>query len=74
MRSIAYSSRHIYGLPHVLPVLAGRCLDRRIADRPSFERQVAAWVARRNTHNVKAVRHFTTADARVKLKSLYPAL
>jgi hypothetical protein len=28
----------------------------------------------RNKNNAKAVWHFTTADARVKLKSLYPAL
>jgi len=35
---------------------------------------VDAWRVRRNTHNAKANWHFTTADARVKLKSLYPAL
>jgi len=57
-----------------LGVLSSQCLSRRIADRASLEREVAAWVARRNTHNVKADWHFTAADARVKLKSLYPAL
>ena len=57
-----------------LAVLSGQCLDRRIADRPVLEREVAAWVERRNTHNAKASWRFTTADARVKLKSLYPAL
>jgi len=57
-----------------LAVLGRQCLARRIADRASLEREVAAWVARRNTHNVKAEWHFTAADARVKLKSLYPAL
>jgi len=57
-----------------LGVLASQCLDRRIADRATLEREVSAWVARRNTHNAKANWHFTTADARVKLKSLYPAL
>ena len=36
--------------------------------------EVAAWCKHRNTHNAKANWHFTTADARVKLKSLYPAL
>jgi len=35
---------------------------------------VDAWRMRRNTHNAKANWHFTSADARVKLKSLYPAL
>ena len=57
-----------------LAVLSGQCLDRRIADRPILEREVAAWVERRNTHNAKANWRFTTADARIKLKSLYPAL
>ena len=36
--------------------------------------EAAAWGSRRNTHNAKATWHFTSADARVKLKSLYPAL
>ena len=57
-----------------LAVLSGQCLDRRIPDRPMLEREVAAWTLRRNTHNAKANWHFTTADARIKLKSLYPAL
>jgi hypothetical protein len=35
---------------------------------------VDAWRTRRNTHNAKANWRLTTADARVKLKSLYPAL
>lgn len=57
-----------------LGVLAKQCLDRRIADRATLEREVAAWVARRNASHAKANWHFTTADARVKLKSLYPSL
>ena len=57
-----------------LAVLSGQCLDRRIPDRPMLEREVVAWTAWRNTHNAKANWRFTTADARVKLKSLYPAL
>jgi hypothetical protein len=36
--------------------------------------EVAAWEARRNKKRAKADWHFTTADARVKLKRLYPAL
>ena len=39
-----------------------------------LEREVAAWVKRRNTYNAKADWRFTTADARIKLKSLYPVL
>lgn len=57
-----------------LAVLSGQCLARRIPDRHSLEREVAAWTARRNTHNAKANWHFTTANARVKLKTLYPSL
>ena len=57
-----------------LGVLSSQCLDRRIPDRQTLEREVAAWVAKRNTHHAKANWHFTTADARVKLKSLYPVI
>ena len=57
-----------------LAVLAGQCLARRIADAATLTAEVDAWRRRRNTHNAKAKWHFTTADARVKLKSLYPAL
>ena len=57
-----------------LAVLSGQCLDRRIDDRDMLAREVAAWQARRNTHHAKANWRFTTADARIKLKSLYPVL
>ena len=57
-----------------LAVLSGQCLDRRIPDATTLSGEVAAWRKHRNTHNAKANWHFTSADARVKLKSLYPAL
>lgn len=57
-----------------LAILSNQCLDRRIPDQRSLERQVRAWLRHRNTHNVKADWRFTTADARIKLKRLYPAL
>jgi hypothetical protein len=57
-----------------LAILSGQCLDRRISDQHMLEREVDAWLLDRNTHNVKANWRFTTADARIKLKSLYPAL
>ncbi len=56
-----------------LAVLSGQCLDRRIPNQTALEREVAAWLDRRNTHHAKASWRFTTADARIKLKSLYPA-
>jgi hypothetical protein len=55
-----------------LAVLSRQCLDRRIADKPKLIEEVAAWERRRNKHHAKADWQFTTADARVKLKRLYP--
>jgi hypothetical protein len=55
-----------------LSVPARQCLDRRIPDAGAMRREVAAWESRRNAAAVKADRRFTTADARVGLKNLYP--
>ncbi len=57
-----------------LSVLARQCLDRRIPDLEALRREVAAWVATRNAAVVKVDWQFTTADARVKLKRLYPSI
>ena len=57
-----------------LSVLSGQCLDRLIADTPTLGGEVTAWENSRNKKHVKADWQFTTADARVKLKRLYPAL
>jgi hypothetical protein len=57
-----------------LAVLSSQCLHRRIPDAPTLTTEVDAWRKRRNTHNARADWHFTSADARVKLKSLYPSL
>ena len=57
-----------------LSILARQCLARRIPDVPTLEQQVLAWLLRRNKHNVKANWRFTTQDARIKLKNLYPVL
>jgi len=57
-----------------LSVLAQQCLDRRIRDRETLAREVAAWEARRNSAKVKIDWQFTTADARIKLKRLYPVI
>ena len=56
-----------------LGVLSSRCLSRRIANKQTLKREVAAWQKHRNKHHAKANWQFTTADARVKLKSLYPS-
>ena len=55
-------------------MLSTQCLDRRISDKARLTEQVAAWQAQRNKNHAKADWQFTTADARVKLKRLYPAL
>ncbi len=57
-----------------LAVLSNQCLARRIADERTLKKEVRAWKTARNKNNAKAIWHFTTADARVKLKSLYPAI
>ena len=46
--------------------------ERRIDDQKTLARQIGAWQDHRNKHHPKANWQFTTADARVKLKRLYP--
>jgi hypothetical protein len=55
-----------------LAVLSTQCLSRRIPDKQTLEREVAAWQDYRNKHHAKADWQFTTDEARVKLKRLYP--
>ena len=56
-----------------LAVLSTQCLDRRIPDKNKLTEDVAAWEERRNARHANANWQFTTADARIKLKSLYPS-
>jgi DDE superfamily endonuclease len=51
-----------------------RDLPERTGDRATLERQVASWERRRNDAGVAADWRFTTADARVKLRKLYPTI
>ena len=55
-------------------VPARQCLDRRIPDQGVLRREAAAWQQQRNRDTIRADWRFTTADARIKLKSLYPSL
>lgn len=55
-----------------LSVLVAQCLNRRIPDQATLRREVAAWEQGRNRAQVKVCWQFTTADARVKLRRLYP--
>jgi hypothetical protein len=57
-----------------LSVLSRQCLDRRIPDQDALRREVTAWFKRRNMTKATIDWRFTTADARIKLKKLYPTL
>ena len=56
-----------------LSTMSGQCLNRRIPDRETLEHEVAAWEAERNALGGPVNWRFTTQDARVKLKRLYPS-
>ena len=47
-------------------------LCRRIPDKQTLGKEVVAWQSHRKKHHAKADWQFTTGDARVKLKRLYP--
>jgi hypothetical protein len=57
-----------------LSVLSRQCLNRRIADKETLMKEVAAWEQERNSANVTIDWQFTTADARIKLRRLYPEI
>ncbi len=55
-----------------LSVLSRECLDRRFASAQAMEEELAAWDKTRNAEECGATWRFTTADARIKLRRLYP--
>jgi transposase len=57
-----------------LSVLSRQCLNRRLATIEDVTRETAAWQARRSQLNATIRWHFTTADARIKLRRLYPEI
>lgn len=57
-----------------LSVLQGQCLNRRIADIKTMRSEIDAWQTARNNKIKNIDWQFTTADARIKLKRLYPKL
>ncbi len=56
-----------------LSVLAEQCLDRRLPDQATLAREVEGWERERNGRGSKIDWRFTTEDARIKLKHLYPS-
>jgi hypothetical protein len=57
-----------------LGVLSAQCLDRRIPDKQTLIDEIAAWQHERNANHTESDWHFTTKDARIKLKHLYPSI
>jgi hypothetical protein len=57
-----------------LRVLSNQCLNRRIDTMTEVRRQVSAWEKERNNKEAVINWRFTTEDARIKLKRLYPSV
>ncbi len=57
-----------------LSVLTKQCLNRRLADKPTLIRETTAREAYRNNARRRVNWQFTTANARIKLKRLYPSI
>ncbi len=57
-----------------LSALGRQCLSRRIARADTLQRQITAWEDKRNASTTRVQWQFTTADARIKLRSLYPSI
>jgi hypothetical protein len=74
---IHYTPKHASWLDMAeieLSVLSSQCLDRRIPDKDTLVREVTAWMHDRNAQHSTIDWRFTTPDARIKLKRLYPAM
>ena len=73
--AVHHTPQHASGLTMAetaLSVLGRQCLDRRIADQGLLRREVAVWEDKRNRAQVRVDWQFTTHDARIKLRHLYP--
>ena len=57
-----------------LGILSRQCLDRRIDKVADLRSEAAAWEQQRNAAHAKVRRQFTTANARIKLRRLYPPI
>ena len=57
-----------------LSVLSRQCLDRRIESVDELREELEPWYEERNDRAVGVKWRFTTADARIKLRRLYPAI
>lgn len=57
-----------------LSILNRQCLDRRIPSQDRLRQEVTAWAAKRNRARTKTKWQFTTKNARIKLRQLYPSV
>ena len=57
-----------------MSVLSRQCLAERMGDMEHLEKEVLAWEHKRNAKEAKVDWRFTTEDARIKLKKLYPSI
>jgi hypothetical protein len=57
-----------------LSILTRECLNRQIPDKATLITEVTAWVTQRNQCSRTVDWQFYTADARIKLKRLYPSI
>jgi hypothetical protein len=74
---IHYTPKHVSWLNMAeieLSVLSRQSLHERTEDKPTLQQQVSAWEGKRNQKHCRVDWQFTTADARVKLKRLYPSV
>lgn len=74
---IHYTPKHASWLDMAeieIGVMSRQCLKRRIASKTKMIRELNAWMCQRNQAVTKVEWQFTTSDARIKLKSLYPKI
>ncbi len=74
---IHYSPKHGSWLDMAeieIGILSRQCLNRRLEDIEQLRTEVTAWERDRNHRSVNVVWRFRTADARIKLKRLYPSI
>jgi len=57
-----------------ISILVRQCLSRRIPDQQTLKQEVDAWLQKRNASETKIDWRFTTEEARIKLKRLYPSI
>ena len=74
---IHYTPKHASWLDMAeieIGIMSRQCLSDYLANKDKIESEVLAWCTKRNSNNSKVDWQFTTSDARIKLKRLYPII